>query len=183
MLTHSLLKAQGLGFAIPIDVVKNLIPQLKENGKIDPKGYLGISIAPITPRIQKALRLADKVLVTDVMEGSAAAAAGVRPYDIIRKINKKEIEDIRRLHNEVAKYNAGSEVDLELLRNQKITKIKVSLKTKEPGSPQKPQDDSPETLKAPYKLGFQVADLTKEMAQSIGVSFSPRPVVYEVENS
>ena len=146
-------------------MVKNLIPQLKENGKID-RGYLGISIAPITPRIQKALRLADKkgVLVTDVMEGSAAAAAGVRPYDIIRKINKKEIEDIRRLHNEIAKYNAGSEVDLELLRNQKITKIKVSLKTKEPGSPQKPQDDSPETLKAPYKLGFQVADLTKELS-------------------
>ncbi|MEC9281775.1 MAG: Do family serine endopeptidase [Bdellovibrionota bacterium] len=174
--------AQGLGFAIPIDVVKNLLPQLKKNGKID-RGYLGISIAPITPRIQKALRLSDNkgVLVTDVMEGSAAEAAGVRPYDIIRKINKKEIEDIRRLHNEIAKYNAGTDVELELLRNQKTTKINVSLKTKEPGSPQKVQDSSPETLKAPYKLGFQVADLTKEMAQSIGVNFIPRPVVYEVE--
>lgn len=171
--------AQGLGFAIPIDVVKNLIPQLKAKGRVT-RGYIGISIEPITPKIKKAFRLKDMkgVLVTHVMDDSPAAKAGFKAYDIIRKINGVEVVEIRRLHKELAKYIAGADIQIEVLRNQKPRTLKVTLEEKPQEGPVKANQIS--TLKAPYNLGFQVADMNKDMATSMGVPLQNRPVVYEV---
>jgi serine protease Do len=171
--------AQGLGFAIPIDVVKNLIPQLKAKGRVT-RGYIGISIEPITPKIKKAFRLKDMkgVLVTHVMDDSPAAKAGFKAYDIIRKINGVEVPEIRKLHKELAKYIAGADIQIEVLRNQKPRTLKVTLEEKPQEGPVRGNQIS--TLKAPYNLGFQVADMNKEMARSMGVPLQNRPVVYEV---
>lgn len=174
--------AQGLGFAIPIDVVKNLLPQLKSKGRVT-RGYIGISISPITPKIKKAFRLKSNegVLVTDIMENTPAANAGVKAYDIIKKINGVNISGVRKLHNEIAKYIAGTDIELVVLRNQKERKLKISLKEKPSQEPDKLNKVS--SLKAPYQLGFKVANLSKDMAASIGVQATKRAVVYEINST
>lgn len=172
--------AQGLGFAIPIDVVKSLLPQLKTKGRVE-RGFIGISIAPINDKIKKAFRLKDDkgVLVTDIMPGTPGDKGGLKPYDIIKKINGRNIDSIRRLHNEIAKYVAGTEIKMEVLRNQKMKTLNIQLLEK-PSEEVVAQNKQVSSLKAPYKLGFEVADLSPAMAKSMGIKHIQKPVVYEV---
>src|SRR5262245_3364694 len=109
--TAIIASGQGIGFAIPVDLVKPLIPQLETTGTVT-RGYLGVSIQAVTPELVKALKLAERqgALVSDVVSGGPAAQAGIRRGDVIVGFNDAPIHDAHDLPALVAKTPVGERV-------------------------------------------------------------------------
>ena len=121
-------QGQGIGFAIPVNTAKPLIPQLVEHGEVT-RGYLGVNIQTITPDLATALEVEEQrgALVSDVMADSPAEKAGIERGDIIIDFNGDEIADSRDLPAKVAATPVGEEVELTILRDGKKTQLKVSV--------------------------------------------------------
>jgi serine protease Do len=119
---------QGIGFAIPINLAKNVIVQLKSTGKVV-RGWLGVLVQQITPEIAEGLGLSEPkgALVSDVTPGSPAEKAGIKRQDIITQFNGQEIKDMQELPRLVAATSPGTEVQLKLLRNGKEQTVRLKL--------------------------------------------------------
>ena len=117
----------GVGFAIPSNMVKFVTTSLINNGKVV-RGYLGVEISDID-KDKKALYGIDYgVLVNKVMPKSAASKAGLKAGDIIVAINGKKVKDGASLRNKIAFLGANSEVKLKVFRDNKFITLKAKLK-------------------------------------------------------
>lgn len=118
----------GIGFAIPINLVNELIPQLKVKGRVS-RGWLGITIAPVTPDLAKKLNRpsGDGALVEEVVPNGPAARSGVQMGDVIVAFQGKRILRPRELPRLTSKTPVGSYVELTLLRRGKERAVKVRL--------------------------------------------------------
>ncbi len=120
---------QGIGFAIPIDLAKNVINQLKDSGKVV-RGWLGVLVQQITPEIAEGLKLPESkgALVSDVTPGGPAAKAGIQRQDIITEFNGQTIDEMQELPKLVAVTPPGTEVQLKYIRNgkEKTSSLKVA---------------------------------------------------------
>lgn len=116
---------QGYGFAIPINLAKNVAENLIENGKVE-RGYIGVQIQSIDETIAKASGL-DKpegVLVQDVLENGAAKNAGIISGDIILSVDGKSVKSANELQAYVASKRPGDIVEIKIWRDKnKITKM------------------------------------------------------------
>ncbi len=121
-------RAQGIGFAIPIDYVKELIPQLKKFGRVR-RGHIGVSVNNVNPRVQSALGLPVDygTVIMDISPHSPAEKSGLKPYDVIVKFNNKKIENFHDLSNTVAVTPVGKEVPITIFREgvKRTLRIKV----------------------------------------------------------
>ena len=156
----------GIGFAVPINLVKTIVNQLHDSGKVT-RGWLGVLIQQVSPDVASALQLenADGALVADVMKGSPAEKAGILRGDIIRSFDGKSIKESDELPLIVAETEIDSTVEIEVLRGKKSKKLDVKiteLKDEEPKSA--PSNESEET-----KLGLSIQEITPEIAKSLGV--------------
>ena len=118
----------GIGFAIPINYAMEVLERLKEGKELKP-GYIGISVNPdVTEEQLKELKLTGKtgLLVAQVVIGSPAWKAGVRPYDFITHVNEKEADKFSVLKSAVIRKGVGGNIELKLISEGK--KKKVSLK-------------------------------------------------------
>jgi len=124
---------QGLGFAIPVNMLKELLPKLK-TGSVK-RGWLGIMVQPIDEKLAKGfgLKEAKGALIADVTKGDPAEKAGVMAGDVVIKINGKEIEDSRELVNTIGRMNPGENITLTVLRGKKQKDIKVLLGERKDG--------------------------------------------------
>jgi len=132
----------GIGFAIPADMVKNVMTQLIEYGTIG-RGIAGFMIQTLTPELAKAFNVDPNLkgaVVTSVRPSSPADAAGLKPGDIIEKINGQMVERAGQVKNTIGLVRAGSEIHLSLLRNNQSTQ--VSLKTASPAAYKKQSESS-----------------------------------------
>lgn len=179
-------RAQGIGFAIPIDNVKNIIDTLEKEGHIK-RAFLGVALAGLSdPRAMKYLNLksADGALVEHVYPNTPAEKAGIKPYDFITKIKDKKIESPSDLIREIADSNVGEKVSLTLIREGKEKNVTVALEEhpedigKQTGKPVKKYYGQ----KTPFDLGFTIADYNKELKQNYQLPplSKKRPVVVEV---
>ena len=180
--------AQGIGFAIPIDEVKNIIPQLEKNGRIK-KGYLGVGLADIDPNAAASLGLKDAegVIVAQVDKNGPAYKAGIRPYDVIKEYNGKKITNSAELQNAVADTTVGKTVKVEVIREAKSKNFDVTMS-------ERPEANSPATLKgkkepsvgqkAPFNAGFNVADINESMIKEYNIDseLKGKPIVTEIQN-
>lgn len=119
---------QGIGFAIPVDLAKSLIPQLKEKGTVA-RGWLGVAIQEVTPELAKSFGLKEDekgALIADIYEGSPASKAGLVRGDVVVEYNGKKIEDPYDLSLEVGETPPNGEAKLVVLRNGK--RVEVALK-------------------------------------------------------
>jgi serine protease Do len=107
----------GIGFAIPVNIAKDVLRQLRERGTVV-RGYLGVAVTPLTPEVRQAAGLPGPrgALVAEVVAGSAAAAAGLKPGDVIVRYQGEEIEDPRDLTRRVAATPPGTTVKLGVVR-------------------------------------------------------------------
>lgn len=182
-------RAQGIGFAIPIDHVRSLIPQLKEKGKII-RGYIGVGIDEINPRAKQALNLPvdDGALIMSVADGGPADKGGIEPYDVIVEFNGKNVNSPQDLSDAVVDSKIGSSANVVLYRNGK--KMTKSVTISDPPEERKawkqgrrpPQPGSGESLKA-GTLGFGIADFTDKKARELGIppGAPKKPFVTEVQ--
>ena len=118
----------GIGFAIPINLAKELIPQLKAKGRVS-RGWLGVAIAPVTPDLAKRLGrpARDGALVAEVVPNGPAARSGVRAGDVIVAFQGKPIRRADELPRVTARAPVGSVVELKLLRGGEERAVKVKL--------------------------------------------------------
>jgi len=157
---------QGIGFAIPIDIVKPLIPQLVKTGEVT-RGYLGVSIQSITPELAKAMRLDERqgALVADVMPGSPAAKAGIRRGDVIVGFNGQSVQEAHDLPLMVAKTPIGQDATVTLHRNGKAQEVSVTV-GQLPSDKRTAEESNPA---ASSQWGLKLQDVTPQMARQRSV--------------
>jgi len=166
----------GIGFAIPINMAKNIAEQLMKGGGIE-RGYLGVLPQDLTPEMAEAFGLKDTkgVLIPEVSEDSAAAKAGLKHNDVIVEINGEPIESADAFRSKIAILKPGTEVKLTIWQDGKRKTITATL-DKRP-----PLEELTGTSKATEDLGFTVSDLTDELASRYGYKGQSGVVVTEVE--
>lgn len=121
-------RAQSIGFAIPINTAKNVIAQLEETGRVR-RAWLGVAIEDLNDETAGMMRLKNRegVLIRDVVAEAPAAKAGIERFDIIRKIEGKEIHNTRELYRSMEQLNAGTTAEVELWRGGNSRTVKVQL--------------------------------------------------------
>ncbi len=119
---------QGIGFAVPVNLAKGLLPQLEAKGEVV-RGYLGVNIQALTPELAKSLNLKDKkgALVADVTKGSPAEAAGIKRGDVIVGFDGREIAEMHSLPPLVAATPIGKEVPVTILRTGAEQTLRVTV--------------------------------------------------------
>jgi serine protease Do len=160
---------QGVGFAIPSNLAKRVMSQLVEDGAVT-RGWIGVSIQPITPAIANAMNLTDRkgALVGDVVANGPAQKAGIQHGDVVRSIDGKEVGSVHALMNTVALLTPGKTVDIELLRAGKPLTLKVTIAKREPESASgkaKPPSGGANLS----ELGLAAEDLTTATRQRFGI--------------
>jgi serine protease Do len=165
----------GIGFAIPINLVKELLPQLRGKGKVV-RGYLGVLIQKVTPEIGESLGM-DKsygALVANVSKDGPAEKAGVKVGDVIVEFDGKEVKDSADLPIIVARTAVDKKVRMKVLRDKKEMFLHVAVGELK---------DEEVVATAPEKgeLGLTVQRLTPQMAESLGVEKVEGVVVAAVE--
>ena len=167
----------GIGFATPINLVKSVVAQLKENGRVI-RGWLGVIVQTVTPELADTFGLEEKkgALVADIDGDGPAAKAGIEKGDIILAFDGKEITQMDELPLIVAQTPVGKNVAVELLRNgKKITK-KVNLgELKEEEVPRPPE------VKTGGEIGMEVSELTIELTQKCRITEEKGVVVTYVD--
>ena len=168
---------QGIGFAIPINVAKEIIPQLKKKGKVT-RGGIGVYVQKLTPDLAKSFGLQENkgALVADVIPGSAAETGGIRRGDVIVKFNGKNIDEMNELPRIVALTPVGQEVEVGIIRggNPLTLKLKVGELKDEPITA------APE--KAKLELGMSVQEITPEVARQLRLTEAGGVIVNQVES-
>ena len=164
-------QGQGIGFAIPVNVAKELLPQLR-TGKIV-RGWLGVMIQDITPELAKSfdLKESEGVLVADIVEGAPAEKSGLKRGDVIVSMDGKKTGDAHTLSRTVASTKPGTKVAFGVIRNGKKLDIPVVIGTM-PEEGQAPAQTRKET-----SWGMSVQNLTPEMAERFGWDQDERGVV------
>jgi serine protease Do len=161
-------RAQGIGFAIPIDGVKSLLPQLEKTGRLK-KGYLGVGLADIDPRTASILGIPDDLegtIISQVEPGSPADKGGLLPYDILMEFNGKKISSSNELRDAVADAEIGKSVSVKILREGKERTLKVVISERPndfKGLFRSRSQNKPNGTNAPLNLGFSVQDITPEL--------------------
>ena len=125
---NTLISSQGtgIGFSIPINMARDIIPELKEKGKVS-RGYLGHVPQEITPELQKSLGLSSKegVIVSSIQKGAPADTAGFQRYDVIQEVDGKKVDSEDDFRKWVAQTPPGKQVDIKVLRDNKIVALNV----------------------------------------------------------
>jgi len=166
---------QGIGFAIPVNMTKNVVTQLKDGGKVV-RGWIGVYVQQVTPEIAESLDLNDDegALVADVTEGGPAAQAGVKRGDIIVELNGNKIEEMSDLPKLVAGYTPGTNTKLKVIRDGKEKALNIKLgELPEQGTQLSSRASDEDTEQS---LGIIVQDITPQIQDRLGLE-SPSGVV------
>lgn len=158
----------GIGFAIPINLAKNVMNDLIKHGKVY-RGYLGVYITTPDNELSEALKLKDAkgALINEVAKDTPADRAGLKKYDVIIEVDGKKIEDSQSLTNMIAGYSPGSSIHLKFIRDGKINETTIMLgerpdETSERSSLLRQQGTVLE------KLGLELSDLTRRLRENYG---------------
>jgi len=163
----------GIGFAIPINIAKGILKDLKEKGSVT-RGWLGVMIQKITPELAKSFGLnqSEGALVGDVIPGGPAFKGGVKRGDVIVRFDGKDVKDMEDLPKIVAATTPNSVVNVEIVRegSPKTLSIKIETLT----------DTQPTVVAKADPLGMQLQDITPELAKSLKLEGNQGVLVSDV---
>ena len=155
---------QGIGFAIPVDLARDVLSQLIESGEVR-RGMLGIGIANVGALMAEALGMESTrgVLVESVSEDSGAEKAGLQREDVILAVDGDPVGNVTELKSRIGATPPGTRVEIEFLRDGKREKVTVELGevTQEALAKGRPRGEDAETS----SLGLRLGDLTPDQAQ------------------
>ena len=163
IITQGIAQSAGVGFAVPINVAKEVLPQLREKGKVT-RGWLGVQIQAVTEDMAKSYRLKEPkgAVVSDVTSGAPAEKAGVKPDDVVVGVDGRPVEDNNDLSRYIAGKTPGTTVRLKVLREGSEKEIAVTLGT----FPDAEEESSaPQAGKA--QLGMTLRDLSPDLAERL----------------
>ena len=160
----------GIGFAIPANMAKNVMEQLRTKGRVT-RAQLGVTVQGVTSDLAESLGLkqATGAIVSNVTSGSAADKAGVRRGDVIHSFNGQAVHDTNTLRNRVAEAGPGSTADLVLLRDGAEKHLTVKLDEAAPAPSARARDSEP-AGDDKTALGVGVVPLTPALAERARVT-------------
>ena len=160
--------AQGLGFAVPVNMLKNIIPKLKQ-GKVT-RGWIGVTLQPLDEKLAKSFGLNDTkgVLIADVSKGEPGDKAGLKAGDIVIAVDGKKATDSRTLVGIIGSKSPNDKVVLTVIRDSKQQNITVTLGER----PVEGQVAGNYSNKSPKKSqgDITVTDLSRDDASGLGVT-------------
>jgi serine protease Do len=166
---------QGIGFAIPVNMAKSIIPQLRDKGKVT-RGWIGVSVQAVTKELADSFGLSGEkgALVSEVLPEGPAEKGGIKAGDIIRFFDGKEIKEMSDLPRLVAATPAGKNVAVRIMRDGKEVTLPLTIDKMKDG-------DDEEATDAADRLGLAVRQLTKELAAAMRLKDTAGVVVAEVK--
>jgi len=163
----------GVGFSVPINVARQILPQLREKGKVT-RGWMGVNIQAVTEDLAKTygLQEAKGALVSAVTPGSPAEKAGLKPEDVILSADGRTVNDNGDLSRYVASRAPGSVVKLEVLRDKDRRSVSVTLGTFPDEEKEAPAEES-----GRVKLGMTLRELSPSLAERLQLPRGAKGVV------
>jgi len=152
--------AQGLGFAVPINIAKKVMNDLLEFGKVV-RGWLGVYIEDVSAELAKKFGVEGGVLITKVMEDSPAEKGGLKSGDVIVEFNGEPVKNVADLQLKVINTKPGEKVKITVIRDGERKELTVEV-GQMPGSERLASSD------LMSKFGFAVQELTSELRQKLG---------------
>jgi len=176
--TAIIASGQGIGFAIPVNMARGIIEQLKTSGEVT-RGWLGVAIQPISKELADyyGIKNGRGVLVTEVFSGDPADKAGIKAKDIILEVNNKKVEESRDLTRMIANTVVGETVNIKILRDGQEMIFRVEIAKREEAKlaarqPERKDEDA---------MGIRVTDLTAEVARRFNLNEAEGVIVVGVE--
>jgi len=165
----------GIGFAIPVNMAKEIVPQLKDKGRVT-RGWLGVGIQKITPELSKSFGLKDEkgALVAQVVKGGPADKGGIETGDVIVEFDGNKVSDSNELPRMVAPLSVGKTVTVKVLRGGNVVDREVKIGQLE----EQKEEVASDTTRKP--LGMTVQNITPEIAKGLGLKSETGVVVASV---
>jgi len=162
----------GIGFAIPISLAKEIVPQLKEKGHVT-RGWLGVMIQKVTPDIAESLGLEEPrgALVADVVKEGPAEAAGLKQGDVIVEYDGKPVNESAELPLLVARTPVGKSVKVRVVRDKSTDTFSIKI------AELKEEEAAEAATGSTEDLGLTVQTLTAELAENLGIDRDLKGVV------
>lgn len=169
----------GIGFAIPIDMVKSIEAQLQKHGKVT-RGWLGVAIQDIDENLAESFGLdkAEGILVSETQTDSPAEEAGIKQGDILIKLEGTALKDVNDLRNKIALTVPGTEVSVQLIREGKPVDLQVKIGEQPDDFGSIAQNKS--TSGSLGKYGLAVQELTADLAEQLGYQGRTGVIISEV---
>ena len=174
---------EGIGFAVPVNLAKWVADQLVASGSVR-RAYLGVLIQPVSQELaeQFGVRVSDGVAVREVMDGTPAAKAGLRPGDVVVEFAGKKVDSPNQLQGFVEQSQTGKSSEVVIVRDGKRQRVQVTLE-------EQPSDDKLAAMTGEdraqgtrlEKLGLAVENLTPDVAKQLGIEDEKGIVITEVE--
>jgi serine protease Do len=170
--------AQGIGFAIPSNMAKHVMEQLLAKGKVI-RGWLGVGIQPLTSELAKKFGVpeGEGVLVNEVFENDPAAGAGIRPGDVIVRIDGAIVDSPNKLSRLIGTLTPGAQAKIDVIRDLKHVTLTILLTERRDAAvvPTAPH------ARAEVKLGIEVQELTTGLAEKFKLRETKGVVILRVE--
>jgi len=168
----------GIGFAIPINLAKNVVEQIKEKGRVV-RGWLGVIVQTVTPELADSFGLDQKkgALVAGVEENSPAGRAGIKKGDIIVTFDGKPIKEMSDLPLTVAQTPVGENVEVKILRNGKTLSKKVEI-----GELKEEREYAFVDEGTRKDIGMEISEITKGLVRRYRLSETAGVLVTYVES-
>lgn len=169
---------QGIGFAIPINAAKDIIPQLRETGHVV-RGWLGVTVQEVTDDLAESFGMdkARGALITDVQVNSPAQKAGLQRGDVILEVNGQPLANLGDLPKMVASLPVGTKARLTLFRDGRKKGVDVTIGTRDGEQ----EATGPDKAKAETSLGVSVGDITPEIVSRYRLSVERGVLITAIE--
>ena len=154
----------GNSFAIPVEIVKKVVADLKEFGRVQ-RAILGVTITDVTSELVKEENLGsiEGVYISDITQGGAAEDAGLKSGDVILQINDREVNSVSELQEQFSRYRPGDRVKIMVKRNQKVKPYDIVLRNLEGGI---------EIIeRSEYVLGARFTEISNREKEQYGISY------------
>lgn len=175
--TAIIASGQGIGFAIPINMAKNIILQLKQKGKVT-RGWLGVGIQEVTNELAQSFGLGEKkgALISSIREGDPASKYGIKVGDIIIEFDGKGIKEYKDLPRVVSNTVPGKKVSIKVLRKGKEKTLTVVV-----GEMREEELVKEEKAGEAQRFGLRVQDITPNLSRQFGLEDTKGAIVVSVD--
>lgn len=169
---------QGIGFAIPVNAAKTLLPQLKSKGRVV-RGWLGVVIQKVTPELAKGfgIKESEGALISDVVEGSPAARADIRRGDVIVSFDGHKIKEMDQLPRMVAGTEIGKKVRIGFVREGKNHEVEVVISELK----DERKESSEITPEVEKNLGLIVQNISPDIARHLSLKDRRGVIVTDIQ--
>jgi serine protease Do len=173
---------QGIGFTIPINMAKDILPELKDTGEVA-RGWLGVAIQEVTPEIARAVGLDEPkgAMVSAVYAGDPADKAGVKKGDIILEINSQDIVDPRSLTRFIGSLKPDATVTIVVWRDSKRVELQTKLEKRTEEHVASFGQGPDETREAKDGLGLVLKEITPDLQRQFNLDDTAGVLVVDID--